>query len=223
MPPKPLQTVAYEHLKSMILKDFFIYNKIYSETKVARDIGISRTPLRDAIHKLEQEKYLDIIPSKGFMLHQLSATDIIETFQIRSAIEGYCTLQITKDSSEKKAALLFKKLKELLNKQQQIINTTHQPTQFVEYDNKFHDLIVRYINNGTFNELFSNYYYQIKRLALLSLAHKGRMEETLDEHDAILKAMETGNTKDIYSITMQHMVKPKDINLLDVLNSAVNK
>ena len=94
---KPLQQQAYEHLKGLIYQDFFSYDQIYSETKVAKEMGISRTPMRDAIHRLSQERFLDIIPSKGFCLHQMNRQDIQETFQVRSAIEGYCTYLITKD------------------------------------------------------------------------------------------------------------------------------
>ena len=94
---KPLQTKAYEYIKECILKNSFDYDTIYSETKMAQEIGVSRTPMRDALHRLAQERYIDIIPSKGFRIHQMTRQDIIETFQIRSAIEGYCTLQITKE------------------------------------------------------------------------------------------------------------------------------
>ena len=92
-PILPLQLVAYEHLKDMILNDTFDYGVVYSETKLSKEIGVSRTPLRDAIQRLVQEKYIDIIPSKGFQLHQMDEKDIIETYQFRSALEGilYCT------------------------------------------------------------------------------------------------------------------------------------
>ena len=85
---KSLQQQAYEHLKDLIYQDFFSYDQIYSETRVAKEMGISRTPMRDAIHRLSQEHFLDIIPSKGFCLHQMNRQDIQETFQVRSAIEG---------------------------------------------------------------------------------------------------------------------------------------
>ena len=65
--------------------------------RLAKELGISRTPFRDAIHRLAQEGYIDIIPSKGFRLHQITERDVIETFQIRTALETYCTMQIARD------------------------------------------------------------------------------------------------------------------------------
>lgn len=174
--------------------------------------------MRDAIHRLAQERYIDIIPSKGFCLHQLTITDVIETFQVRSAIEGYCVVQIAKEYNSSKARNLFRKLEELLEIQKQIMTTDRDIKSFVEYDNQFHIDTVSYVDNSAFNELFGSYIYQIKRLAILSLNHEGRMEDTFQEHTDILNAMKQGDVQNIYAITMQHMDKPKGINLEDLEN-----
>lgn len=213
---KSLQQQAYEHLKSLIYQDFFSYDQIYSETKVAKEMGISRTPMRDAIHRLSQEHFLDIIPSKGFCLHQMNRQDIQETFQVRSAIEGYCTYLITKEYKEKKAESLFKKLRENLEKQKSFLLASGTIKNFVSIDNSFHLAIVQYSNNYTLCDLFQSFLYRIQRLAILSLSHQGRMEETIKEHEDILFAMQQGRLNDIYSITMLHMEKPKGLNLNDI-------
>ena len=213
---KPLQTKAYEHIKGLILNNAFEYDTIYSETKIAAEIGVSRTPMRDALHRLAQERYIDIIPSKGFCLHQMTRQDVIDTFQIRSAIEGYCTLQITKDFQTKEANKLFTTLERLIEKQKKIYNRDKNISEFVEFDNQFHIEIVSYMRNETFNSLFGSYLFQIKRLAVLSLEHAGRMEETLREHEDILNTMKSGDISDIYFVTMKHMETPKGINLSDL-------
>ena len=213
---KPLQQQAYEHLKGLIYQDYFSYDQIYSETKVAKEMGISRTPMRDAIHRLSQERFLDIIPSKGFCLHQMNRQDIQETFQVRSAIEGYCTYLITKDFKMERAVSLFAQLHENLNRQKELLHTTKSVKDFVSIDNAFHLAIVQYAENHTLCDLFQSFLYRIQRLAILSLAHEGRMEETIQEHENILGAMEQGCINDIYSITMLHMEKPKGLNLDDI-------
>lgn len=86
---KRLQEQAYDYLKELILSGEMIENEIYSETKLASEIGISRTPIRDALQRLSQDGFIDIIPSKGFRIHQITANEIVEIFQIRSAIEGF--------------------------------------------------------------------------------------------------------------------------------------
>lgn len=213
--PKPLQTKAYEYIKKQILNDTFEYDTIYSETRISKEIGVSRTPMRDALQRLAQERYIDIIPSKGFCIHQMNEQDIIETFQIRSAIEGFCTMQITRCYEDDSSQKLFHELDFLIDKQQHILAETQDISAFVEYDNQFHTAIVACLNNQTFNELFGSYIFQIKRLALLSLCHPDRMAETLEEHSAILNAMKSGDTENIYRLTMKHMDTPKGINLSD--------
>ena len=68
----PLNEQAYNYLQKLIMENHFSYQEVYSETKLSKELGISRTPLRDAVHRLAQEGYIDIIPSKGFMLHQMN-------------------------------------------------------------------------------------------------------------------------------------------------------
>ena len=77
----PLNEQAYNYLQKLIMENHFSYQEVYSETKLSKELGISRTPLRDAVHRLAQEGYIDIIPSKGFMLHQMNRKDVNETFQ----------------------------------------------------------------------------------------------------------------------------------------------
>lgn len=82
----PLQIQAYETMKNMILNGEFQPRTIYSEAKTSKQLGISRTPIRDAIQRLAQEGYLDVIPSKGFRIHELTEQDLVETCQVRCAL-----------------------------------------------------------------------------------------------------------------------------------------
>ncbi|MBO4991954.1 MAG: GntR family transcriptional regulator [Firmicutes bacterium] len=209
---KTLQALAYQHLKELITNHRLDYGTIYSETKVSQELGISRTPMRDAIHRLAQEKYLDIIPSRGFMLHRMTSTDVIEIFQTRSAIEGYCTLQIASRCQGSAEQQLFSTLEQLLERQR----STDDIEAFVDLDNRFHLEIVRFLNNSSFNETFDSLIAQIRQLAIMSLSHEGRREETCQEHRAILQAMKDGDTEHVYQITQIHMEKPLGINLSDL-------
>lgn len=212
----PLNEQAFQHLKSKILHNEFSYQEIYSETKISKELGISRTPLRDAIHRLAQEGYIDIIPSKGFQIHQLSKKDVDETFQIRSALECYCAFQIAKDASSPKAKQLFKELTSIMKELKKILDTTQSIEDFCEYDFQFHTKIIEYLENQQFSAVFGTFMYRMRKLATLSLEHKGRMLDTYNEHTAILKAMESGDTEHIYEITLRHMDTPRGINLEDL-------
>ncbi len=212
----PLNEQAFLHLKNMIINNELSYQEIYSETKLSKELGISRTPFRDAIHRLAQEGYIDIIPSKGFRIHKLTKQDVDETFQVRSALECYCTFQIAKESHTRKAKRLFKELGRIMEELTEILNTTQSIEDFCEYDFQFHNKIIDYLQNEQFTSVFSAFMYRMRKLAELSLAHKGRMQDTYDEHMAILTAMKDGDTMHIYEITLKHMDTPRGINLEDL-------
>lgn len=212
----PLNEQAYQHLQSLIMTNQLSYQKIYSETKLAKELGISRTPFRDAIHRLAQEGYIDIIPSKGFTLHQLTKKDVDETFQVRSALETYCTFQISKQADTMNAKNLFLELDLIMENLRRILETTQSIEEFSEYDFQFHTKIVQYLENEQFVSIFATFMYRMKKLAVLSLSHEGRMQNTYDEHLAILNAMKRGDTENIYEITLNHMDTPRDLNLEDL-------
>ena len=216
---KPLNEQAYDHLQKLITDGQLSYHEIYSETKLAKELGISRTPFRDAIHRLAQEGYIDIIPSKGFRLHQITERDVIETFQIRTALETYCTMQIARDVKEKNNANLrhfFKELDWLMENMKEVMENDQGIDEFCEYDFRFHRKIIDYLENEQFSAVFASFLYRMKRLAKLSLQHEGRMAQTVEEHRAILDAMKNGDTEHIYEITMVHMDRPRGINLEDL-------
>lgn len=212
----PLNEQAFLHLKNMIVNNELSYQEIYSETKLSKELGISRTPFRDAIHRLAQEGYIDIIPSKGFRIHKLTKQDVDETFQVRSALECYCTFQIAKEAGTRKAKRLFKELDQVMKDLTEILNTTQSIEDFCEYDFQFHNKIIDYLQNEQFTSVFAAFMYRMRKLAELSLAHKGRMQDTYDEHMAILTAMKEGDTMHIYDITLKHMDTPRGINLEDL-------
>ncbi len=207
--PPSLQIKAYEHLKEMILKRELAYDTIYSETKMAKELGISRTPMRDAIQYLSQEKYVDIIPNKGFCLHKMNEQDFTETCQVRSAIEGFCAMQLANDHKSKRAKETFKKLKAALAKQKKSIPNNLE--LYFESDLEFHTALVEYIQNAELARLFNNYMYRMQNFALLSLQQEGRMGEAMKEHLDVLENMENGNVTQAHAFMVHHMKMAEQI------------
>lgn len=213
-----LKETAYEHVKKMILDHEFESGCVYSERKICTDIGVSRTPFHSALQQLESEGYIDILPSRGFMLHEMSEHDIEETFEIRSAIEFFCIYTLTEDYKNKtpKSIETVSDLEDLLDTQKAIFKSSADIEEFVKYDFKFHATIVKYNENSTFNEIYKRHTYKIQNLACQSLSHEGRMKNTIDEHQAILDAVMRSDSADLCEITMRHFNTPKYINLQDI-------
>lgn len=210
---KILQTKAYEYIKECIVDGTMVFNKIYSETGIAQELGISRTPVRDAVHLLYQEGLVDIIPNKGFILHKLNEQDVMETYEIRSAIEGYCVRKLSQETDEARKNIILDALKKSVALQQAIFENGKDVEGFVEEDHNFHSLLVKNSGNDAFIGVFSEYMHWIKKLASYSLAKEGRMEQTLAEHRLIVDAISSGDGLAAYDALLYHMRSPLDFNL----------
>lgn len=213
---KVLQKEVYQYIKNRILDESLEYNVIYSESKIALETGVSRTPVRDAVHRLFQEGLIDIIPNKGFTLHKMNRQDVLETYDVRSAIEGYCSRKLALEVQTEEAQALISQLKASLKHQQEIYRGKKEISDFAEEDQNFHYLIVSYSQNETFIETFRQYMYKIKKLACYSLGKDQRMEHTLMEHQKIFDEICSGNAQGAYDATLFHMKAPMDINLESV-------
>ena len=117
----PLQIQAYDYLKEMILSGKLEPDVLYSETRLSAQIGISRTPMREALRCLSQDGYITVVPSKGFMLRSLTGQDMEESIQIRCAIEGFCVQVIAAEAGTKKGRKLLGELEKLLEKQEKVL------------------------------------------------------------------------------------------------------
>ena len=213
-----LQHEAYEHLKNSIISGELCADRIYSETKIAKALGLSRTPVRDALQRLSQNKLVNIIPNKGFMIHKMTIADVTETFQMRGAIEGYATTQIAREHDTLNAKETICKLQDILEAQKALLK--HAPVDlntFTTIDQQFHTAIVAYLDNENFNELFQNYMYRIHVFAIDSFKTPNRFEHTLSEHKMILDAIQKGDTSAVYEATLFHMEAPKKIIIENML------
>lgn len=153
-----LQQEAYNYIKDLILTNRLDVNNLYSETKLSKELGISRTPMREALQCLSQDGYIDVIPSKGFRIRQLNQKDMKETIQIRCAIEGFCTHCLANDINTARGQKTIRELGNILDLQYKTIedhpdNDNYE--DFISYDHQFHLLLVKYINNDEVNHIFS--------------------------------------------------------------------
>lgn len=208
-----LQIQAYDYLIEMIKKGELKSGEIYSLNQMASKLGISKTPLRDAVLRLEQERYIDLFPSRGFMLHQMTSEDIIETYQIRHAIELFCSKQLTRGLDTQTGQAYFSKLQSKIERQKEIINTTHSSEDFGRSDYEFHRSIVQYVGNKSMLEIYRSFMYRIFWLNVTSFQREGRMEETVEEHSSMLHCIQSKNIASLEKLFDHHLSVAQNINL----------
>lgn len=202
---KRLQVEVYDYLKERILTNQLKDNAIYSETQVAKEVGFSRTPVSDALQKLEQDGFIEVLPSRGFKLRPISRESILKNNQVRCALEGYSVWILSQTYQTLETINVLEHLYKLLDQQQEIVRQTHDVTEFAKCDSKFHMTIVESLNNQELADLFHCHLYHIQKLAIRSLSQPGRMMDALREHLDICEALRTGDTLNVYQVTMKHL------------------
>lgn len=206
-----LQLEAYNYIKNLILTHQLDANTLYSETKLSKELGISRTPMREALQCLSQDGYITVIPSKGFRIRQLSQKDMKETIQIRCAIEGFCTQCLANEYNTSKGQQTIERLGEILKKQKESLSANDDYESFINYDHEFHLVLVNYIENEEINHMFQRLMYLIRLTTQSALQVEGRSIGTVDEHEEYFKMLKAGNGNEAYRILISHLMMPLNI------------
>ena len=210
--PQMLQDKAYDYLINKIKNGDLEADEIYSLNQMSKEIGISRTPLRDAVMKLAQERYIDVLPSKGFVLHKMTSEDMVETYQIRNAIESFCLKQLSRNIDTERGRQYFDKITGKVEIMREILSTSRSTEDFGRKDYEFHRSIVQYVGNETMLEMYRSFMYRIFWLNVSSFTREGRMEDTLKEHEQMLTLIHEGNTVGIEALLEHHLRIPMEIN-----------
>ncbi len=203
-----LQLDAYSHIKERILSGELLPDTLYSETRLSAELGISRTPVREALQCLSQDGYITIVPSRGFKIRTLNDTDMEQSIQVRCAIEGYCAYLLCKDIKNRKAQRLMRRLQELLEDMEDAMEADDEHESFMSADHNFHLALVSYAGNEEFDQLFQRLMYLIRLTSQQALNVPGRVEDTLEEHRQFYDALSSGDAAKAYTLLIQHLTMP---------------
>ncbi len=183
------------------------------ETQLAEELGVSRTPVREAIRKLELEGLVVMVPRRGAYVASMSVRDISETFEIRSALEGLAAKlavdKITADELEAMELTVLRMSKSIEN---------HDLNELVEIDEEFHDILVRASRNERLTQMISLLREQIKRFRCASLSNLGRQSLILGEHRQILEAIAERDSDSAQILVEEHISNAED-SLLNVVKN----
>lgn len=209
-----LQSQAYDTLKEQILLGILTPGVLYSETRISKELGISRTPMREALQCLSQDGYITIIPSRGFKIRQLDVESMRESIQIRCAIEGFCVHLIASQPSEKRYQKLLKDMEKSLARQKKAMESENARSAFIDEDHHFHLLLVHYADNNEFNHLFQRLMYMIHLTTSNALSIAGRLQATYDEHEELLNCLKAEDGDRAYRILIAHLLMPLNMHIL---------
>lgn len=209
---KPLREIVFETLREAIINATLKPGERLMEIQLAEEMGVSRTPVREAIRKLELEGFVVMVPRKGAYVAGISMKDIADVFEIRAAMEGLAAGLAAERITEEE----LEQLERILVKVGECVNN-NDLEQLIEVDTEFHDTLFKASRNERLVQIVSNLREQIQRFRTASLSTPGRMQFALQEHKNIVEAVSDRNVELAQTLAREHIENAEN-SMLDVLN-----
>ncbi len=204
----PLRDVVFHTLREAILKGELQPGERLMEIKLANRMGVSRTPVREAIRMLELEGLVIMIPRKGAQVAQITEKDLKDVLEVRMGLEELAV----KFACERITSEQLKNLKAAADQFEEQVNTVSEDdiTALAESDVHFHDLIYQATGNQRLVQLLGNLREQMYRYRVEYLKDVEIRSSLVREHNEICKALENHDEERAYKYTVVHIKRQQD-------------
>ena len=203
---KPLREMVYEELKMQILKGSIIPGTRMMEVELAEEMGVSRTPIREAIRKLEKEGLVTIEPRRGAYASMISTEDMVEILEVRQDLEGlaayFAADRMTDDKMEE-----LKKESDSYNDAVRRGNME----DMIKHDTRFHHIIVESCRNKILVQMIEQLRELVLRFRYIYYDNFRRAENMPEEHEAIVAAIAEGNADKARAAADIHIERLKEL------------
>ena len=200
---KPLRDVVFETLRDAIITQVLKPGERLMEIQLADEMGVSRTPVREAIRKLELEGLVVMVPRKGAYVAGVSMKDIHEVYEVRAALEMLAvTLAAERITDEELDALERQVLKE---SEAEATGDENTLDNIIYIDSTFHDIIYQAAHNQRLVQFVNILQEQLQRFRAASLSRPGRSKTALDEHKQIVEALAERNGELASKLAKEHI------------------
>ncbi|MFZ5351244.1 MAG: GntR family transcriptional regulator [Bacillota bacterium] len=181
---KPLREVVFESIRNAIISGTLKPGERLMEVQMAERLGVSRTPIREAIRKLELEGLVVMLPRKGAYVADLSIKDITDVLEIRAALEGLAAglaaMRISDEEIEDLETTAVRFHKAIENDNFEVM---------IERDIEFHEIIFKATRNEKLIQLSNNLREQVQRFREIYISKGNKSKELADEHYEIADAI----------------------------------
>ena len=201
----PLRDVVFNTLRKAILKGELKPGERLMEIALAERLGVSRTPVREASSKLEQEGQVEMIPRRGAQVANITEKDLNDVLEVRMALENLSIENACKKMTEEQLAELKKAAK--------VFEATMEDGNLVklaEADVAFHEVIYQSSDNRRLNQVLNNLREQIYRYRVEYLKEEETRKLLVKEHDEIYEAIRNRDVKTAQEISYQHIENQRE-------------
>ncbi|OPY70995.1 MAG: putative HTH-type transcriptional regulator YdfH [Syntrophorhabdus sp. PtaU1.Bin002] len=196
---------VYHHIREKILKGEISPRERLIETRIAREIGTSRTPVREALHSLELEKLIKSIPRVGYIVESMDQQDLEQICEIRNVIEALGARWAIEKAQKK----LVRDLTKNVSRQEQAL-AANDPGGYVELDAQFHEIIAKLSGSDRLLEMVQTLRRHMLRYRMHVVYAMDTASRSIEGHKEILKAVQEGNPKATVDALQRHLRQAKE-------------
>ena len=194
---------VFEKLENDIIQGVYPKGEILTELKLVDQLGVSRTPIREALRRLEQERLI-ADSGKGSVVLGITEDDLLDIMNIRQRIEGlaayYATINMTEEGRAELAHIVDL---------QDFYITKHDAENLRKVDDRFHDLICILSKRAVITDTLIPLHRKTRRYRRISMEDQNRTTKTTKEHRAIYEAIVSGNAELADELTTKHIENAK--------------
>ncbi|WP_130836843.1 GntR family transcriptional regulator [Lachnoclostridium sp. Marseille-P6806] len=192
---------VFTRIREDILNGKYQEHEELKELAIGEEMGVSRTPVREAFRQLELEGLIQIIPNRGAYVTGISAKDVRDIYMIRSRLEGLCarwaTVNITGEQLDE--------MEENVYLAEFHAGKGHMD-QITELDNRFHHIMYDACGSKMLQHLLIDYHQYVQRVRKKTLSTVSRSTESNKEHRALMEAIRAGNADLAERLAHEHML-----------------
>lgn len=209
---KPLREVIFNTIREAIIVGELKPGERLMEVQLAEKMGVSRTPVREAIRKLELEGLVVMAPRKGTHVAELSTKDIMDVLEVRASLDGLATALC----AERITDYELKELKNVLDQLAGFIEKGNLQGS-IKKDIEFHEIIYKSSRNDRLMQIISNLREQVMRFRVMYLKDNSNPKELIREHKGIYEAISVKNSQQAQSCAENH-IKNQETAVIKALN-----
>ena len=202
---RPLREIVYEELKRQILVGEIAPGTRMMEVELADVMGVSRTPVREAIRKLEKEGLVTIEPRKGAYASNISIKDMVDVLEVRQGLEGMAAAIASGKITERQKVDLLN----VVEKYKAAVESANIE-EIIKYDEEFHSMIISISGNKTLMQVFSTVQELALRFRYIYYDDFNRYESMPREHQLIEEAIMSGDAEKARVAAGDHVSKLKE-------------
>lgn len=195
---------VYEQLEGDILSGKYKKGEIITENKISEALGVSRTPVREAMRRLAHEHMIEE-SGKGSVIIGISPEDMLDVFEVRIRVEGLATARAAERITEKE----LKELKEALE-MQEFYTYKDDPEHIRNTDTAFHKIIYRCCGSTTLYDTLMPMHKKVRKYRRVSVTHKDRAKKSIEEHKAIYEALLNRDSAAAEKAAVEHIKNAKE-------------